>query len=544
MALNCKVKLKATDCIIMMIRGVLICLLAVSVVRCQTFCSAYCTNYFSGSGYSPGCTGFANNTCTGCDTRFFFLNGTTCNITSSSYTLEAVEFAPSGTLDGTWNVLNSSNLITTVYNTSYAVLDFAGPAAITKSFTVASPHSAIRFRMFILLSGDPQFTMQLILDGQTANPITVDQSPRLYLSTATNDAYIYTTDEIPHSSGSVTLTIAVTSFTAGSFGIKELMLISKACPANCNGCDSTGACTGCSLVGTTQYYLSKGQCLLYCQNGWYKDQVVLATFPDKCTACNPICLTCDTSSTNCTSCTSTDPSYKFFFNNTCVASCPSGTYYVPTTLICHSCFMGCGSCYASGKDSCYTCGYDPQGNTYVMVAGTTSCELACPPGQFNDTTLFNTCSLCDPKCAVCVINSTYCLSCTTNGTNEAFFFAYNNSCLVTCPTNYTMNTTTHTCVCPNTSYVEIGTQACKPCNLACQTCFGPSLDNCTACYFYYYLLVNSTMCRTSCPSKQYPDDTIRKCRQCDASCYTCSGSSSFCTGCNNGTYLHGSTCLT
>lgn len=70
------------------------------------------------------------------------------------------------------------------------------------------------------------------------------------------------------------------------------------------------------------------------------------------------------------------------------------------------------------------------------------------------------------------------------------------------------------------------------------------MDNCTLCGYYYYLLVNSTRCRTACPSTQFADDIDRICRKCDASCYTCAGSSSFCTGCTNGTYLNGSMCLT
>lgn len=162
---------------------------------------------------------------------------------------------------------------------------------MTKTFPIANPHSSITIRMFVMLVGNPQFTMQLIINGDATNPITVDQSPRLYLSSTTSDSYIYTSPEIPNSDGSLTLTISVSSYVSGSFGIKELMLLSKACPANCSGCDSTGACTGCLLVngGFTQYYLSAGSCRLYCQSGWYLDLTFLATFPDQCSRCNPSC---------------------------------------------------------------------------------------------------------------------------------------------------------------------------------------------------------------------------------------------------------------
>jgi proprotein convertase subtilisin/kexin type 5 len=115
--------------------------------------------------------------------------------------------------------------------------------------------------------------------------------------------------------------------------------------------------------------------------------------------------------------------------------------------------------------------------------------------------------------------------------------------MTSCPINYTQNNISHQCVCPNSNYVDNSTYSCLPCSYVCRNCFGPSVDNCTVCSYPYYLLANSTKCRSACPSGQYADDTDRHCGLCDRICFTCTGSSSYCTGCSNGTYLVGSMCL-
>lgn len=105
-----------------MIRALTIVLFGVLVVNAQTFCSSYCSYTFSGAGYSADCTGSTNATCTGCDRHYFTLSGTTCNVNTPFYNLEAIDLAPSGVLDGTWSLVNSSNIVVSTYNTSYTIL--------------------------------------------------------------------------------------------------------------------------------------------------------------------------------------------------------------------------------------------------------------------------------------------------------------------------------------------------------------------------------------------------------------------------------------
>ena len=67
--------------------------------------------------------------------------------------------------------------------------------------------------------------------------------------------------------------------------------------------------------GSMQYYY-QGSCQATCPNGTFVDFTNVY-----CYDCNALCLTCQGSSLNCTSCSST-----FLYANTCVSQCPSGYY--------------------------------------------------------------------------------------------------------------------------------------------------------------------------------------------------------------------------
>lgn len=511
----------------------LIGLLLLQLTYSQTFCSAKCMYSFSGNGYSPLCTGPLETDCQACDSTFFTLDGTSCSAPNTTYTFEAIDFSPDGVLDGTWVSPNPAGIAVTTFNTSYTVINFVGNTSLSKSFAVPTAHSSIRLRMFVMIVGNPTYTFQIIVDGNVSNPISVDNSSRLYLSNTSSDSYIYTSVDIPHSGTSVALTLSVNNLsgTASSFGVKELMIFTKNCPPECTGCDKTGACTGCGLIDTTQYTLAGGKCLTYCPSGYYASVNI-----GVCDLCDQSCLTCSSVSFNCTSCPKNNPNTEYLYNYACVASCPTG--YYNSNYVCYQCFQGCSSCNGSGKDNCQSCNWQ-----YYLVSGSTSCELSCPPGQFIDPTYSNSCSLCDVYCATCDFASTNCRSCVTNGTYEAYLFASNNTCMQFCPNNFTGDSKTHTCVCNDSNYVSYINGYCTPCHMACRTCNGSTADNCLSCSNNYYMSVNSTSCKYVCPSGQYPDPTALRCAPCDSSCFTCSGSSSYCTGCNSGTYLMGSVCV-
>lgn len=115
--------------------------------------------------------------------------------------------------------------------------------------------------------------------------------------------------------------------------------------------------------------------------------------------------------------------------------------------------------------------------------------------------------------------------------------------MATCPNGFQADSSTHTCICNSSNYISyLG--VCSPCSSACKTCYGGSTaDYCLTCANMYYMLVNTTQCKTTCPSGQYPEPSALQCASCDNACFTCSGSSSYCTGCKAGTYLFGSVCL-
>ena len=78
---------------------------------------------------------------------------------------------------------------------------------------------------------------------------------------------------------------------------------------------------------------------------------------------------------------------------------------------------------------------------------------------------------------------------------------------------------------PNTDIAE-----CQPCNIACDTCFGPSSDHCLSCssgLFYEY------HCLDNCPDAFYEDQTLKECLPCSQNCKHCNQTASTCTKCHN-----------
>lgn len=60
---------------------------------------------------------------------------------------------------------------------------------------------------------------------------------------------------------------------------------------------------------------------------------------------------------------------------------------------------------------------------------------------------------------------------------------------------------------------------CLPCNNVCDSCFGPSSDNCLSCtkgYFHEY------HCLDSCPDGYFGEASLKECLPCSRSCSTCS----------------------
>lgn len=75
---------------------------------------------------------------------------------------------------------------------------------------------------------------------------------------------------------------------------------------------------------------------------------------------------------------------------------------------------------------------------------------------------------------------------------------------------------------------------CLPCNDVCDSCFGPSSDNCLSCssgYFFNY------HCLDKCPDGYYEDKDLKECLPCLRNCLTCSETAQNCTQCRVGLFL-------
>ncbi|KAI2798926.1 peptidase S8 [Blomia tropicalis] len=94
--------------------------------------------------------------------------------------------------------------------------------------------------------------------------------------------------------------------------------------------------------------------------------------------------------------------------------------------------------------------------------------------------------------------------------------------------------------CPLKQWANTDTGMCQPCNNVCDTCFGPSSDNCLSCssgLFYEY------ECLTKCPDGWFVEHDLKECLPCSTNCRLCSESANRCTDCRDGLQLDTNTNL-
>lgn len=180
----------------------------------------------------------------------------------------------------------------------------------------------------------------------------------------------------------------------------------------CNRCNNITN----SSNQVTIYYLISGSstCSQTCPDLQYIDSRV----PNYCQLCSSSCLTCAGNSTTCLTC----QTGNYFYNNTCIPTCPTSTYPNIMASICASCDAACLACTGSGANSCQSCK-----SPYLLSFGTTSCISQCPNGQYSNSTA-NGCLLCSSICHTCINASTICTTCSVASSLIPVYF-YNNTCL-------------------------------------------------------------------------------------------------------------------
>ena len=118
------------------------------------------------------------------------------------------------------------------------------------------------------------------------------------------------------------------------------------------------------------------------------------------------------------------------------------------------------------------------------------------------------CLDCDASCSTCDGSlSTNCLSCG----GSLFLDASTNSCVSSCPSN---------------TFINSSAQECSVCHSTCTTCSGASNTECLTCTLPYYYKSSTSECviASDCDSNSYADSAAAKCKNCDSTCATCSGS--------------------
>ena len=282
------------------------------------------------------------------------------------------------------------------------------------------------------------------------------------------------------------------------------------CDSTCQECiGSSTQCTSCNITSgnsTSNFYQNK--CLAACPTGTYSDTSKL------CQNCDSSCYTCNGGlATNCSACNTTGTS-KYFIagNNTCMSACPTG-YYADTSFNCQNCDSSCYTCNGGSTTNCLTC--NTAGRSQYFMNSNKTCMSSCPTtGYYADASL--NCQLCDSTCYTCNGRSaTNCLTCNTAGTGAyPYFIAGNNTCMSACPT---------------TGYYLDSATNCQLCNLTCSTCNGGLGTNCLSCNTtgagtgtYPYFMNSNKTCISACPTGYYADSS-KNCQLCNSTCYTCNG---------------------
>jgi hypothetical protein len=261
------------------------------------------------------------------------------------------------------------------------------------------------------------------------------------------------------------------------------------CPVGCTNCISLGNCSGCTPV----YFFFNFTCLISCPNTTF-----LST-GNNCVPCSG-CQTCQGSATSCTSCIPP----LLLSGNSCGGSCPAGTF--SNGASCVPCSSVCASC-TNTSTSCTSCPNN------LFLSGS-SCTSVCPTGTFQDVSTGN-CSSCNPTCFTCSSLSTICTGCTPS------LVLFQGNCTPSCPSNY-FNITGNCQTCPN-----------------CISC--TSVSVCATCNPAFYMY--NGVCYSTCPSTGIADPGTMTCTPCNSTCATCSGTPTNCLSCIGGLYLLNSVCF-
>uniref|UniRef100_A0A1S4GGJ0 furin n=1 Tax=Anopheles gambiae TaxID=7165 RepID=A0A1S4GGJ0_ANOGA len=241
-------------------------------------------------------------------------------------------------------------------------------------------------------------------------------------------------------------------------------------------------------------------------------------------------------------------------DNTCVSRCPPRSF--PNQGgVCWPCHESCETCAGAGQDSCLTCA-----PAHLYVTDLAVCLQVCPEGYYENYDN-RTCVPCEANCASCQDRPDYCTSC------DHHLVMHEHRCYAACPKN-TYETEDYNCgvlpwenwidcfdcfreewlagggaitnlECPvwPSEYFENG--HCHPCHSTCETCTGPTENECLTCASN--LLLQGARCVNVCDEGYYME--VGVCAKCLHTCTQCVSRMN-CTACMKGLQLQSGECRT
>ncbi|KAL4464823.1 hypothetical protein ABPG74_011384 [Tetrahymena malaccensis] len=305
------------------------------------------------------------------------------------------------------------------------------------------------------------------------------------------------------------------------------------CFTTCKSCDGPSS-SNCLSCNSDRYYLAskkecydicpmpyfshftKPDCLLTCPTD-FKNYLFGNPQSRKCENCNEACIQCTgPSNLDCVKC-----STNYFYyqqNNSCLLMCPDGTYADSPSMKCLPCDKSCSTCNGGTNLNCISCSlpsvlYNNQciqncPNPLYKDEDLKQCVMDCSakyPNKYADTTS-SICKYCHKYCNKCTgPSNTQCQKC------KSSYFKYNNSCIEQCQQGTYLET-------KKSSENE---DDCKKCSTDCQTCYGPSSQNCLTCNLSLYSLkkIDLLLCLSDCPDQYVKDVQNKSCQTCPSSTY-------------------------
>ena len=219
--------------------------------------------------------------------------------------------------------------------------------------------------------------------------------------------------------------------------------------------------------------------------------------------CDPTCLNCTNyNKNNCSSCYSLAILNS---NNECL--CIEGYYIMIYSNPCKNfpcskcmpCLNECQTC--SNRFSCLTC---LEG--YYFFEFNSTCLLHCPTNMI----------LYDNSCLFQCPDNLYRSGYTCIGRCPIYLLFENKTCVEICPTDYVIYMFICYSMCPE-STIEFD----KSCILQCSENFIEINKTCK-CQSDFFLTPDYR-CLSQCPSKYYTNPVIKKCNPCNEKCQSCSG---------------------